>query len=82
MAEIAIAAIPKGTREEIRVSITEWKGAQLLSIRVWFPAADGEMRPGKDGLAVRIDRLPELADAIGKAHDAAMEAGLYDAVKA
>jgi hypothetical protein len=54
----------KNAREEVRVSVDEFKGMQLLNIRVWFAGEDGEMRPGKQGVAVRVELAPDLAQAI------------------
>lgn len=54
----------KNAREEIRVSVDEFKGMDLLNIRVWFMGDDGEMRPGKQGVAVRLELAPDLAQAI------------------
>lgn len=56
--------IPKNSREEIRVSMDEYQGHQLVSLRVWFEADDGEMRPSKKGLAFRVDLLPQVAAAL------------------
>lgn len=64
-----IATIPKNSREELRVSLTEFKGYNLASLRVWFQADDGSMRPGKAGLVIRIERLPDLIAALEKAQE-------------
>lgn len=61
-----IAAIPKNSREELRVTLDHFRGHDLLNLRVWYDA-DGEMRPGKHGLAVRLDLLPTLIEALQKA---------------
>ncbi|WP_454917296.1 transcriptional coactivator p15/PC4 family protein [Xanthobacter sediminis] len=64
MADRHIATIRKNAREEIRVSLGEYNGHQLFSARVWFEADDGSMRPSKAGLAFRVDRLPDFAEAV------------------
>ena len=56
----------KNAREEVRVSVDEFKGMQLLNVRVWFMGEDGQMRPGKQGVAVRLEMAGELARAIGE----------------
>jgi hypothetical protein len=61
-----IATIRKNAREELRVSVDEFHGHHLLNLRVWFEAEDGQMRPGKQGLAVRVALLPELRAALAK----------------
>ena len=54
----------KNAREEVRVSVDEFKGLRLLNLRVWFQGEDGTMRPGKQGLAVRVELAEDLALAI------------------
>jgi hypothetical protein len=61
-----IATFRKNSREEVRVSLDDFKGHQLVNVRVWFEAEDGEMRPGKQGLAIRRELLPELAAALNQ----------------
>ncbi|EYD75011.1 hypothetical protein Rumeso_03435 [Rubellimicrobium mesophilum DSM 19309] len=42
-------SLRKNSREELRVSLDEFKGHRLLNLRVWFEGDDGQMRPGKQG---------------------------------
>lgn len=65
--------IPKNAREELRVSLEEFKGHRLLTLRVWYEAEDGTRRPGKQGIAIRQELLPELLKAL---HKAERKAGL------
>jgi hypothetical protein len=62
-----IAIIRKNAREELRVSVDEFRGHQLINLRVWFEGEDGQMRPGKQGLALRLELLPDLRAALEKA---------------
>jgi hypothetical protein len=64
--------------ETVRVSIDNFKGTWLVSIRKWFKAEDGQMRPGK-GLAMGAKNLPRLADAIDQALSTARERDLIPA---
>jgi hypothetical protein len=59
-----VATIRKNSREQLRVSIDDYRGHELLSFRVWFEAEDGSMRPGMQGLALRLELAPELLGAI------------------
>lgn len=70
-----IADIRKNLREVVRVELSTFRGVELLNVRVWFDAGGGELRPGKSGLALRVEKLPELQAAIAKAI-AAKSAGL------
>lgn len=57
-------AITKNAREQIRVERQEFKGHDLLNIRVFYDDGTGEYRPGKQGLAVRVELVPDLIEAI------------------
>lgn len=56
--------ITKNKRETIRVEHQNFKGHDLLNIRVFYDDGSGEMRPGKQGIAIRADLVPDLIDAI------------------
>jgi len=66
-----IAEITKNARETLRVSIDDYHGHRLVNLRVWYATDDGEMRPGKAGLALRPELLPELLNALQSAREAA-----------
>ena len=66
---VELASIPKNSREEIRISLDEFKGHQLVNLRVFFKADDGEMRPSKKGLAFKASLLPDMLDALRKASE-------------
>lgn len=59
-----IATIRKNAREELSVTIDTFRGYELLNLRIWFEGDDGSMRPSKKGVAVRMDLLPELREAL------------------
>ncbi len=62
-----ISQIPKNSREEYRVSRDDFRGNDLNNIRVYFISEDGEMRPGKQGLAFKAELLPDFIDALSQA---------------
>jgi Transcriptional Coactivator p15 (PC4) len=66
MTDQHLATIRKNSREEIRIGRSEFKGHNLVNIRVWFEAEDGVMRPGKAGLAFRVELLAEISAALSK----------------
>lgn len=71
-----VATIPKNSLEEIRIGLDEWKGRDLVNIRVWAePYEGGERRPTKKGLAVSIAKLPALVAALQATEAAARGAG-------
>ena len=75
-----IATIPKNSREEIRVALTEFvkdgKTFDMVSARVHYDAGNGEMRPGRNGLNISVRLLPELVAALRQAEAEARAAGL------
>ena len=56
--------IQKNKRETIRITREDYKGVDLINIRTFFDAGEGDMRPGKQGIAVRAELVPELIAAL------------------
>lgn len=75
MANGIIATVPKNSREHIRVSLTAFKGYNLVDVRVYCER-DGEAKPTKAGVSVNVERLPELCAALEKAEAEAQRLGL------
>lgn len=71
--EIWSAGLRKNSKDEVRVTLSMYKGLPLLGLRVWFKAEDGTYRPGKDGFSVRVEQGPALRQLL--------EEGLMHAVK-
>lgn len=69
-----IATIGKNAQEEIRVQLTEFKGHDLLDVRVWTKPGSSEEtaegKPTKKGLTVKPDIIPELIEALTEAERA------------
>jgi len=72
-----VCDVAKNSRELYRLQLTTFKGHDLATIRVFY-RIDGsdEMRPGKSGIAVRVERLVEFHGALSKTIDAARASGL------
>lgn len=64
---ILLGTVPKKSREEIRMTADTFMGYDIINIRVKDRDNEGEMRPGKQGLAFRTDLIGEVLDAVGKA---------------
>lgn len=57
--------IEKNKREQIRIEATEFKGQDLVDIRVYYQdQADGEWKPSKKGIAFKMELLPEIIKAL------------------
>src|SRR5712675_2361871 len=64
----SISVIRKNAAEEIRIELSEFRGHDLINIRVWTDPRDGAERiPTKAGIACRIALLPELITALQQA---------------
>jgi hypothetical protein len=63
-----IAKIGKNTEEEILVQLTNFKGYDLVDLRVWAKTITGETgKPTRKGLTVKPELLPELIEALKEA---------------
>ena len=76
--EIVVGSFPKNNREEVRVSLSKYKGYDLLGVRQWYKNENDEPRPSKSGVTIRVDLLPELLALIAKAKDIAVENGMLE----
>lgn len=74
---VLIAKVEKNSTEEVRVQLRKWKDRWNVDIRVYFPEKDGRMAPSKSGIALSVEKLPELAEGINEALERAGEQGLF-----
>jgi hypothetical protein len=70
-----VASFEKNSKEEVRVSVNEFHGRKLINIRVFYRAGE-EWLPGKQGLALGVDRYRALADAMVKLGERLSKDGL------
>jgi hypothetical protein len=61
-----IADIEKNSREIIRVEVTEFKGRELINLRIWYSDFDGSYKPTQKGVAIDINHYDKLKDAVLK----------------
>jgi len=71
-----ISEIEKNSSEVIRVELSEFKGFDLVGMRVYALREDEDPTPTRKGITCNVKLLPELKAAIIKAEQAAIEAGL------
>jgi hypothetical protein len=50
--------------ETVRIATSDFKGLDLIDLRVWYLGPDGELRPSAKGFAVKRELLPDLLDAV------------------
>jgi len=67
---VIIRDIEKSGNEIIRIEISEFKGRELINIRVWYQAFDsaGNMsyKPTQKGVTLNVAQFGELKDGIEK----------------
>ena len=56
--------IDKNSLEKIRIQRTKYKGKDLLDIRVFYEAENGEWKPTKKGITVKVALTEKLLDGI------------------
>lgn len=62
--DVVVAQFEKNKKEEVRVSVGTFHGRRIINVRVYFKDDDGTWKPGKQGLAVSVERYKDLAGAI------------------
>lgn len=74
-----IASFQKNKFEEVRVSVKEFKGYDLLDIRVYTALKDGEDKiPTGKGLSVNVSHFQELKQSILEAEKVLRENHLLE----
>lgn len=61
-----IADIERNSREIIRIEVSEFKGKELINLRIWYSHFDGSYRPTQKGVALDISKYEDLKAAIDK----------------
>lgn len=64
MSSRCIAVIPKNSRETIQVHRGTFNGHDLVHVRIWAMATDGEPIPTRAGVAFKVMLLPQLIAAL------------------
>ena len=68
---VIIKDIKKNNNEIIRIEISEFKGRELINIRIWFQSIDsasGDLvfKPTQKGVTLNISEFEELKDGVEK----------------
>jgi hypothetical protein len=62
---ILINSFSKNAREEIRISINEYKGTKYIDIRTFFrEKEDGDFKASKKGVTLSVEKYPEFLECI------------------
>ncbi len=63
MSDKLITRMEKNSQEEIRFSLQEYRGTELIDIRVYYDAGD-VIKPTKKGISIPLERFDKFADCI------------------
>ena len=63
-ADRLVYSFPKNSREEVRATLTTFKGLRLADIRVYQADENYVDHPTKNGIAPRVELLPKLRAAV------------------
>lgn len=77
-----IKKIDKNSLEEVIIQLTNFKGKDLIDIRVWtkpLPTEEGASKPSKKGVCLSISAIPDLVEGLKEAQRASE--GLLEAKK-
>lgn len=66
-AEIIVGEWRKNQRETVRVRLDTYQGRAIADVRVWYDDGGGTLKPGRNGLTIAVQHLPELATCINRA---------------
>jgi hypothetical protein len=77
-APTVIATIPKNSREWVRVALDEYRGVNLIDVRVLVELnpETGLPVPTKKGVSLKVEKLPTLIEALRDAEVEARRLGL------
>jgi Transcriptional Coactivator p15 (PC4) len=65
-----VGVIFKGPRQEIRISLSTFRGRTFADLRLHAINRQGQMVPTRKGITVGVEQLGELEEAIGRLRDA------------
>jgi hypothetical protein len=59
-----MTGITKNSCEVLRVTRDEFKGHDMINVRVFYGAGEGDRKPGKQGVALNAALLPDVIKAM------------------
>ena len=65
--------LEKNSRESLVINQSEFKGVKLVDVRVFYKDEDGNLKPTKKGVSVRLEQLDALIKALSTVSAAARE---------
>jgi hypothetical protein len=66
MADRLITKMEKNSQEEIRFSMQEYRGTDLVDIRVYYDGGSNDMIPTKKGISIPLELFDEFMKRLAK----------------
>ncbi|MEI7458924.1 MAG: transcriptional coactivator p15/PC4 family protein [Pirellula sp.] len=73
---IIVGEFEKNAKDTLRVTLHQFNGTDLISLRLFYKDKDGNLKPGKDGLSFKVEQFPFLARLLADAGITLKEHGL------
>ena len=70
--------LEKNSRESLVINQTEFKGVKLVDVRVFYKDENGDLKPTKKGVSVRLEQLDTLIKALSTVSATAREQELVE----
>ena len=58
--------LEKNSRESLVINQSEFKGVKLVDVRVFYKDENGDLKPTKKGVSVRLEQLDALIKALSE----------------
>ena len=65
--------LEKNSRESLVINQTEFKGVKLVDVRVFYKDENGDLKPTKKGVSVRLEQLDALIKSLSEVSATARE---------
>lgn len=65
-----VCVIHKGTKQQIQVSLANFRGRTFGDLRLYVTDKNGVLIPTQRGITVGLEQLDELEEAVGRLRDA------------
>ena len=65
--------LEKNSRESLVINQSEFKGVKLVDVRVYYKDENGDLKPTKKGVSVRLEQLDALIKALSDLSPTARE---------
>ncbi len=73
---IIVGEFEKNAKDTLRVTLHQYNGTDLISLRIFYKDKDGSLKPGRDGISLKVEQFPLLARLLADAGNMLKQQGL------